>query len=99
MNDKKGNWILLTVSVLLTLMVAEVVLRFSGIAEVNASFKCFDAVIGKVYCASTEGMFNRATYSNHLVINSNGMVDQEHQITKPKDTLRVILLGDSFAAS
>ena len=99
MGDKKGNWLLLTVSVLLTLLIMEVMLRFSGLAEMSTRFKCFDAVIGKVYCASTEGTFTRTTYSNHLVINSKGMVDREYPVTKPEGTLRVALLGDSFTAS
>ena len=99
MDGNKGNWLLLIISVLLTLLMAEVALRLSGAAEMKARFQCFDAIIGKVYCDSTAGTFSRSTYSNYLVINSDGMVDREYPIPKPEGTLRIAMLGDSFAAS
>jgi hypothetical protein len=99
MDGNKGNWLLLIVSVLLTLLMVELALRLSSAAEMKARFQCFDAIIGKVYCDSTAGTFSRATYSNYLVINSDGMVDREYPISKPEGTLRIALLGDSFTAS
>jgi hypothetical protein len=99
MSGRKGNWLLLIVSVVLTLLMAEVALRFSGSAAMKVRFQCFDAVIGKVYCNATEGTFSRTVYSNHLVINSDGMADREYPVAKPEGTLRVALLGDSFTAS
>jgi hypothetical protein len=99
MPSKKENFILLTVTVMVTLLVMEGVLRISGIAKMTARFTCFHPVVGKVYCASTEGTYTKTTYSHHLVINSDGMVDQEYPVTKPEGTLRIALLGDSFTAS
>lgn len=99
MSGRKGNWLLLIVSLLLTLLMAEVALRLSGSAGWKVRFQCFDAVIGKVYCDATEGTFSRTVYSNHLVINSDGMADREYPVAKPEGTLRVALLGDSFTAS
>ena len=97
--DRKWNWLLLIVSVLVTLLVTDAALRFSSVAKMSTRFKCFDAIIGKVYCASTEGTYTKTTYTRHLVINSGGMVDREHPLDKPEGTLRVALLGDSFTAS
>ncbi|HYQ73301.1 MAG TPA: SGNH/GDSL hydrolase family protein [Gammaproteobacteria bacterium] len=99
MVEKKGNWSLLIVTIFGTLLVAEGALRYSGIAKMTARFTCFHPVIGKVYCASTEGIYTKNTYSHHLVVNTDGMVDREYPIVKSKNTLRVALMGDSFTAS
>ncbi len=99
MVEKKGNCLLLVVTILGTLLVMEGALRFSGIARMTARFTCFHPVVGKVYCASTEGTFTKTTYSHHLVVNADGMVDREYPITKSEDALRVALLGDSFTVS
>ena len=84
MDGTKGNWLLLIASVLLSLLIVEVALRLSGAAEMKARFQCFDAIIGKVNCNSTAGSFSRGTYSNYLVINSDGMVDREYPLPNPK---------------
>jgi len=99
MGKRTGNGLLLTVTIVLTLAVAEVALRASGIARMTARFTCFDPVIGKVYCPLAEGTYIKTTYTHHLAINSAGMVDREYPVLKPEGTLRVALLGDSFTAS
>lgn len=99
MGDKKGSWLLLAVTVLVTLLLMEGVLRISGIPKKNARFVCFHPVMGKVYCASTEGTYTKASYRRHLVINPDGMVDREYSVNRSGGTLRVALLGDSFTAS
>lgn len=99
MSTKTGNWLLLIASVVITLLLMEAALRFSGFTRMSARFRCYDAVIGKVYCPGAEGPFSRGNYSNHLVINSEGMADREHALIKPEGTLRVAVLGDSFTAS
>lgn len=35
-------------------------------------------------------------YSNFIKVNNEGFFDVDHQINKPKDTFRIVLLGDSF---
>ena len=99
MGEKRRNFALLVISVLAALLLAEGALRLSGMAAMTARFMCFDALMGKVYCESAEGTFSRGSYTHHLVINSDGMVDREHPLAAPGDTLRVALLGDSFTAS
>ena len=90
---------LLILAVSLTLLAAEAAIRLSGAVEMKPRFQCFDAVVGKVYCDSTEGPFSRAEYTNYLVINSDGMVDREYPVAKAEGTIRIALLGDSFTAS
>ena len=99
MAGTRSNWLLLILSVSLTLLVAEAAIRLSGAVEMKPRFQCFDAVVGKVYCDSTEGPFSRAEYTNYLVINSDGMVDREYPVAKAEGTIRIALLGDSFTAS
>ena len=98
MGEKTRNVALPGVSVLVAFLLAEGALRLSGMAAMTARFMCFDALMGKVYCESAEGTFSRCSYTRHLVINSDGMVDREHPLAAPWDTLRVALLGDSFTA-
>ena len=99
MHEIKGHWLLVIISILVTLLVMEGVLRISGIAKMTARFTCYNPVIGKVYCAAANGTFTKSTYSSHLVVNADGMVDEEYPIEKRERTVRVALLGDSFAAS
>jgi hypothetical protein len=90
---------LLVITVLVTLLLMECVLRIFGIPKKNARFVCFHPVMGKVYCASTEGTYTKAGCRRHLVVNTDGMVDREYSVNRSGGTLRVALLGNSFAAS
>lgn len=61
-----------------------------------------NAVVGKVLISSnTKGWFVTPSkeYFSFIEANQAGFYDQEHQIDKPANTYRILLLGDSFVAS
>ncbi len=58
--------------------------------------------IGKVFFAPNQQgwlVTPSGEYLSFLKINSIGLNDDEHRISKPKNTYRILFLGDSFVAS
>ena len=68
-------------------------------AAMTTRFMCFDTLTGKVFCESAEGTFSLGSYTHHLAIHPDGMVEREYPLAAHSDTLRVALLGNSFTAS
>ncbi len=73
---------------------AEVGLRITGIGPVE--FYRVDPVLGGSLVPGAEGWCTRE--GRALVrINADGMRDRAHALAKPPDTLRIAILGDSYA--
>jgi hypothetical protein len=82
------------VSIFIALAVAEVALRISGFTYFNP-YKV-DQDLGFSLRPHAEGWWTKEGRA-YIKINSDGLRDFEHTFAKPADTIRVAVLGDSFA--
>lgn len=85
---------LLLISLVLGLFVTEIALRI-----INYSFPTFyspDENVGYVLTPGIEGWYRKEGES-YVRINSDGLRDVEHAKAKPSNTLRIAVVGDSYA--
>jgi hypothetical protein len=82
------------VSVVVALLIFEVFLRVVGYTY--PVFYQPDEVRGYSLWPGAEGRYRREGAA-HVRINSDGLRDREHARQKPADTLRVAVVGDSYA--
>lgn len=86
--------LLTSVGFLLGGAVAEVALRVVGYSAPD--FYTLDNSRGYALRPRTEGWFRREGEA-YVRINSDGLRDREHSITKPSNAFRIAVLGDSYA--
>src|ERR1043166_6105283 len=86
--------LLVSGGVFVALLLLEVSLRLVGYSSAN--FYRRDNVVGTTLRPRAEGWWTREG-SDYVRINSDGLRDIEHSITKPANTLRIAVLGDSYA--
>src|SRR5207342_2150916 len=90
----KARLILLSASVLFAFGMMEVGLRIVGFH--STVFQQMDPVTGRSLRPGARGWFT--SEGRALVeINSDGMRDREYPLQKPAGTVRIAVLGDSFA--
>lgn len=91
--------LLVTVSVLVTLVMAEIALRITDVGFRSLGgklhFFTWNPHTGISLRAGEEGMLYVENV-NHVRINSQGFHDIEHTKDKPAHTFRIVVLGDSF---
>jgi hypothetical protein len=75
-------------------LVAEVGLRLIGFSHFNPSIA--DAEVGYSLRPNAEGWWRKEGLT-YVRINSQGLRDREHTFAKPADTVRIAVVGDSFA--
>jgi hypothetical protein len=80
--------------ILVALLIAEVALRVSGFTYFNAYI--VDRDVGYSLRPGAEGWWKKEGRT-YVKINSQGFRDREHDVAKPPDTLRIAVLGDSYA--
>ena len=85
---------LVTGSLAIALVLAELVLRATGFSF--PSFTVPDPVTGSRLRAGMEGR-TRVEGDTKIRINSRGLRDREHALPKPQDVYRIAVLGDSYA--
>jgi hypothetical protein len=89
-----ANSVLVIGSIFLALVLAEVSLRVAGFSY--PTIWRFDSITGKSLLPGAE-MWNHEEGHALIRINSDGLRDREHAIEKPNSTLRIAILGDSYA--
>jgi hypothetical protein len=92
--DKMVNTLLVIFSVFIALTVMEVGLRIIDFSYLNTWR--FDRITGKALLPDSQ-MWNTEEGQALIQINSDGLRDSEHTIEKPGNTLRIAILGDSYA--
>ena len=86
--------LLLGGALLVSLALAEVVLRVAGISF--PVFDAYDEMRGVALKSGKQGWYQKEGRA-YLRINSFGYRDSEHTIEKPAGTYRIAVLGDSFS--
>ena len=81
-------------SLVVGLVFTEVGLRFLGIEYPN--FYDFDPHLGHALRPGTHGYWLKEG-GGYVSINRDGLRDREHAVKKPPNTLRIAVLGDSYA--
>ena len=94
---RKKSWrrklLLVLIGVIFGLLMTEVFLRVVGYSA--PLFYTPDYFRGVVLRPNIAGTYQREG-RNYVQINSAGLRDREHSITKPANTIRIALLGDSY---
>jgi hypothetical protein len=88
------NLALLFGAIFLGLLASEIGLRLAGISY--PSFYTWDENRGFALRPGAQG-WSRTEGETYIQINSAGLRDREHTKTKPANTLRLAILGDSYA--
>ena len=89
-----GKFALVCLSVFLTVLVLEGMLRWAGFSYPN--FYATDYYAGMKLRPGAEGWW-RSEGEAFIKINSAGYRDREHRKIKPRNVIRIAVLGDSYA--
>jgi lysophospholipase L1-like esterase len=90
----RTRFLVVLVSVLIALVVVEIGLRLAGFTYFNP-YRA-DSDLGFTLRPNAEGWWTREGRA-YIKINSQGLRDVEHSLAKPAGTIRIAVLGDSFA--
>ena len=89
-----GKLLMILAGVFCGLLLCELILRVSGYS--NANFYISDPVVGAALRPNAEGWWTKEGHE-YIRINSQGLRDREHTKAKPANTVRIAVLGDSYA--
>ena len=90
----RGNIALMVLGTLIGVLLCEVGLRAVGVSY--PMFFQIDNNLGSSLRPGTEGWYTKEGQA-YVRINSAGLRDREHVLSKPPRTLRIAVLGDSYA--
>ncbi len=89
-----ANTALIVFSLVFAMALAEISLRIIGFTY-PTTWR-FDNITGKSLLPNAQ-MWNTTEGHAFVQINSDGLRDYEHAVKKPTDTIRIAILGDSYA--
>ena len=92
--ERVANLLLVICSVIFALAVVEVGLRIVDFSYLSTWR--FDSITGKALLPGAQ-MWNTEEGLAFVQINSDGLRDSEHALEKPDNTIRIAILGDSYA--
>ena len=81
-------------TLLFSLCLFEIILRIIGFSYPN--FYEYDDIVGHRLYPRTEGWYQTEGKA-YITISNHGLRDREHSKIKPPDTVRIAVLGDSYA--
>lgn len=90
----RSNVSLILAGTLIGVLLCEVGLRVTGVSY--RSFSQVDSSLGASLVPRSEGWYKNEGQA-YVRINSAGLRDREHVLSKPSRTLRIAVLGDSYA--
>jgi hypothetical protein len=88
-----ARFLLILLGFVVGCIIAEVALRVAGYSY--PEFYSLDQSRGYALRLGAEGWY-RKEGNAYVRINSEGLRDQEHSLTKPPDTIRIAVVGDSY---
>jgi hypothetical protein len=94
MSVRVKTFILIIASIIVTIFISEIGLRIAGISY--HQFHASDLLTGVKLRPNAEGLYRKEGEA-YVSINSDGLRDREHTKTKPANTIRIAVLGDSYA--
>ncbi len=91
-----GNLLLILTGLVIGVLMLEIGLRIAGISY--PSFYTLDEHACTALRPGAEGWYRKEGEA-YVRINSDGLRDREHTKVKPANTLRIVVLGDSYASA
>jgi hypothetical protein len=90
-----ANIALVAISLVVAILLSEITLRFLGVT--HPVFMAHDPVRGMAaHRPGAKRWFTEESLA-YVAINSTGLRDREHNLNKSPETIRIAVLGDSFA--
>lgn len=90
------NSVLTLVSIIVTLLLLEMMVRFFMPQDLRFNFSQWDEYVGFVNIPGVEGVTIHQDYRMTVSINSKGLRDREADYVKANNTYRIGVFGDSF---